>query len=236
MTKVIVAKSLDPLTIAYPKNNCETADSVGMINQPCNVDGQYYAVNPLVLRIEDYQPVRMTERELRSPPRFLQTSKGQLNKDLNLPFGYMRFVSKMLLKCLQYSNLGGNPRAYGIFQEPDYKAMSELGEDQVKQFLRELSELIWEAYDVEWWFILKERAYHRRRNTNWTGFDNVDLTLANFPANVTEYDEWSRHWGNHGLVECSVNYSNEEPEILNLGEQRSAFMVNIASYLTQPIN
>ena len=132
----------------------------------------------------------ITEQQLRKPPAFLNPARGQLNNLLNMPSAYFRFSSQMLMLCMHYGN--GEPAAfaYGAFEEPDYARLASLNEEEIVLFLEELGKIIWTAYDVEWWFILKERAFQRRKLTGWTGFDNVPLELGFFPATVDEYREW----------------------------------------------
>ena len=187
---------------------------------PARSDAEYYAINPLALKIERQYSLRITERQLRSPPEFLQTSQGQLKKVLNLPFAYFRFRSKIHACTLKYSNPDTEtPDYYGAFEEPNYVVLGAMTPLDIALFQERLGQIIWESYDTEFWFILKERAYQRTRNTGWVGFENVDLDLANFPATVEEYGRWIAPQGMDPLTGFpSTEFMNRRPEIKTVGK------------------
>jgi hypothetical protein len=188
---------------------------------PCSPSSEYYALRPALLHVENYGRlayVRLSEKELRSPPRFLQTSRGQLQKVLNAPFAFYRYLSKIHLLTLQYSDLESTPLAYGAMEEPDYLALAGMDLENFTEFQESIARLIWEAYDVEWWLIIKERASHRRAHTRWDGFPEVLLDLSDFPVTVQEYRTWSVPQMANPLLKTSTKFGNGKPEIVDLGE------------------
>jgi hypothetical protein len=199
--------------------NQKTDADANFIDQPCSTSLEYYGLSPLVLGIEVQQPGRLNERQLRSPPRFLQTAAGQLHKVLNLPFAYFRFSSKMHMLTLHFSS--GRPEGqytYGAFQEPSYGDLADLDENAVKDFQSQIADIIWQAYHVEWWFIVKERAYQRKRNTRWDGFESVALELGNFPGTVNAYRAWNAPQLLSPLLKISTKFGNGVAEICDLGK------------------
>ena len=161
---------------------------------------------------------RLTERSLRNPPKFLQTSQGELHKVLYVPFGYFRLASKIHVCTLKYSDLTTEVGFYGAFQEPCYEVLASMNPINVEKFQMEIGRCIWEAYDVEFWFIMKERAYQRRRNTQWDGFENVNLALASFPSTDRQYKRWSQSQLANPLFKTSTRFLNGTPEITDLGK------------------
>jgi hypothetical protein len=170
----------------------------------------------LMLR-ETYVPA--TEKDLRSPPGFLQTGGGHLHKLLFMPFSFFRFLSKIQILVHEYSNPGtAQPKGYGVFEEPKYDVLAAMSEANVRSLQTAIARLLWEAYDVEWWFIIKERAIHRRKNTKWQGYPDVKKDLASFPTTEAGYRQWRAcQLGLPLLVTCH-RFDNGQAEISDAGE------------------
>jgi hypothetical protein len=107
---------------------------------------------------------------------------------------------------------------YGAFEEPSYESLAALDPVAVKDFQAQIANIIWEAYNVEWWFIVKERAFQRKRNTRWDGFETVDLKLLSFPSTVGAYREWSVAQVQNPLLKVSTKFGNGVSEVCDLGE------------------
>jgi hypothetical protein len=183
-----------------------------------------FALHPLVIPLSCEVPVGAAEQELRRPPPFLQTVSGQLQQHLFLPFSFCRFLSKMQTLALQCSfpRTTPNRRAFGQFEEPDHKVLAGMDLLDSLLFQREISACVWEARRVEWWFITKERAFHRRKNTGWRGFDAVPLDLANFPHTQEGFSDWMLPQGGFPLLqERSTKFDNGVPETSDAGESAS---------------
>jgi hypothetical protein len=196
---------------------CFSLPVVPLTAEPCSNQWEYYGVCPLVLPIVRYEPGRLVERELRSPPPFLQATAGRLYNLLHLPFAYFRHCSRMHVLTLAYSDLDRQPGFYGSFEGPNYAALADLPPCEVRRFQESIIDILWEAYDNEWWFIIKSRAYHRHRNTKWEGFPAVDTTLQNFPCTVNSYKEWSRPQAADPLLKTSTKFANGISEVKDLG-------------------
>jgi hypothetical protein len=194
-------------------------DQVQLTSQvPARTDGEFYALHPTVFGIllRD-EPLKLAESHLRSPPRFLQTNRGQLHKVLNCPFPVYRLLAKMHAMALRYTDPDESPIAYGTFEEPDYQALAQMQPAEVEKFMTGMCEIIWEGYHIEWWFIIKERAYQRKHNTQWDGFDNVDLALGSFPSTVSQYKAWVLPQLANPLLEPSTKFNNGRAQVLDSG-------------------
>jgi hypothetical protein len=182
---------------------------------------EYYTVHPLVIPMYCVPPSRATVQELRRPPGFLQTVSGQLRKDLYLPFSFYRFLSQIQMLALKASYPDSHVGGYGSFQDPLYHVLAQMGPEDAIHFQRQIAKCIWEAYDVEWWFIIKERAYHRRRNTRWAGFAGVQLELNKFPTTEAGYIEWMQTQLATPLLARSIRFDNGTVEISDPGKSAS---------------
>jgi hypothetical protein len=191
-----------------------------LLGPNCCQEGEHYAVNPLMLLLEGPQPggSRVAESLLRKPPQFLQPARGKLNPVLNLPSAFFRFSSQMHMLTLKACDPPGMDIQHGVFEEPDYDRLSLLSKLEAEALLEELAMIIWKAYDVEWWFIIKARSFNRRKETNWAGHDNVPLALEDFPATLDEHTTWTADQMMMPLLKTSSKFSNGIPEICDLGE------------------
>jgi hypothetical protein len=183
-----------------------------------SLEGEYYVIHPrlILMLVEEHK--LSTEKQLRAPPKFLQTGGGRLHKLLFRPFSFYRFLSKIQLLALEYSNPGIQPLGYGVFEEPKFEVLAAMSEAQVGEFQERIAWLLWEAYDVEWWFILKERAIHRRKFTKWRGFPNVKTDLASFPTTEASFHEWSALQLGTPLLKSSTRFNNGTVEITDPGK------------------
>ena len=178
----------------------------------------FYTVHPLVIPLYTEPPLQAKEKDVRRPPRFLQTVSCQLKKHLNCPFAYYRFLSQIQILALSASHPGSEAQAYGAFEEPLYEVLACMEPAEVLRFQKMISKSVWEAYDVEWWFIIKERAYQRRRNTRWSGFDNVKLDLVSFPSTEASFKTWLETQFGAPLLTSSRRFENGTVEISDHGE------------------
>jgi hypothetical protein len=188
-----------------------------LVGPPAGNNWTYYGLEPLVLPIPCDQPI-LEERTLRSPPSFLQTNGRQLNKVLNCPFAYYRLWAKIRMLAMVYSYPNEDKSFYGAFREPSHEALATLSTEQTAQFQEAIAIIVWEAYDIEWWFIFKERAFQRRQNTNWDGCDNVPKALSRFPVTKDSYDAWMAPQLRRPLLQSSLKYNNGISEINSLGK------------------
>jgi hypothetical protein len=156
--------------------------------------------------------------DVRKPPSFLQISSGQLRKQLFLPFSFYRHLAQMKTLALKESNPASFVSGYGAFEEPHYDVLGAMELVDVELFQSQIAACIWEAYDVEWWFIVKERAYHRKRNTRWLGFPNVELALGSFPRTENGYAVWRALQLAQPLLAHSSKLENGKVEIADIGK------------------
>jgi hypothetical protein len=182
------------------------------------VGRDYYTLSPLVIPLFTAPRLAAKEIDLRKPPSFLQTSGGKLKKDLFLPFSFYRFLAQIKTLALTASHPTTPRSSFGAFEEPRYDVLAQMLEVDVYLFQINIARCIWEAYDIEWWFIVKERAYQRRRNTAWRGFAGVKKELIHFPKTESEYQDWRDFQGAHPLLARSTSLENGKIEISDVGK------------------
>ena len=83
----------------------------------------------------------------------------------------------------------------GFFDEPDYRALSFLSENQRKILLKKLVGIACDAYDTEWWYIILTRAIFLQRKT--ASFSTMEYPKEKkyFPRTRYEYQEFLHRRG-----------------------------------------
>jgi hypothetical protein len=165
---------------------------------------------------EPYLPA--SEKDLRSPPKFLQAGGGRMHKLLFMPFAFFRFLSKIQILAHQYSNPLITHDGYGVFEEPKPEVLAAMTQADALKFQKEIAWLLWEAYDAEWWFILKERVIGRKKHSNWQGSPNVKKDLASFPTTEAGFHAWRASQLALPLLVQSTRFDNGTVELSDAGK------------------
>ena len=157
---------------------------------------------------------RLTENDLKRVPRHTQTLGGQMAKDSILPKAEEHLKAKIAQAFFEFSerevvSIRGNSNPYTIplFQKRHYRLKKYRFKtvEQIQAFYDTLSCIMWEAYDLSWYAVWKQRKWFRTKNeVNF--FTNADMSLENFPTTKKSFDLW--HQSQIGPDSCTLVQSN----------------------------
>jgi hypothetical protein len=188
-------------------------------NEETSLAGTTWGLDSKLLDLPTYTRISLppAEERLRSAPPHIQALSGQMRNRLISPHSYYRYTG--LIQRQLYSATHFDPeeplntRRIGLFDEPDYDALSKLAPEVVHQILKRFAKFIWDAYDCEWWFLILNHASQKVAEGRFNPNNPIKKRLKDFPRTNDTFVEWDRHAGNRSLFTPSEAWRNETTEI-----------------------
>ena len=159
---------------------------------------------------------KITEEQLKRSPACIQSLRGELRNKLNMPVGYFAFtgrIKQILFKFDRVFNTTGN----GFFDEVNHAKLASISDEQRVRMFEHIAQVCCDAYDAEWWFIIRERTCHEMNHTNWSPSSTTTNKLVDFPQTVKTYQKWVAAQGTF-WIQPSVSYIHSTPEIVDRGK------------------
>jgi hypothetical protein len=177
-----------------------------------------WGLDPKLLDLPRYNRIEniSAEQGLRSAPPHIQQLSGQMRNRLISPHSYYRYTG--LIQRRLYEATHERPEGFGnwdigLFDEPDYDALSQLSILKVLNLLKQIAKYIWDAYDCEWWFLVLDHASRKEAEGTFRPTNPILKRLKDFPRTNDTFIVWDRHGGNRSLFTESENWKNEKIEI-----------------------
>lgn len=177
-----------------------------------------WGMDPKLLDLPTYTRISIppTERGLRSAPPHIQQLGGQMRNRLISPHSYYRYtglIQRQLYEATHTRSTGELVAKIGLFDEPDFVALSELPNEIVIKLLKRLAKYIWDSYDCEWWFLILDHASQKSAEGNFHPTNPIQKRLREFPRTNDTFIEWERQAGNRSLFTQTENWRNEKTEL-----------------------
>ena len=105
-------------------------------------------------------PLRMQEDDIKSRnTEYIQMYLNDSTREIKLMNHYVFLLGRILSIFWHYQGLatGTDPKP-SLFELPDFDILAGMSEDLKRMMLHELSKIVSNAYDLEWWFLARQRS------------------------------------------------------------------------------
>jgi hypothetical protein len=206
---------------------------ISLLEQEKELMGLEFGLDPALLRLALLSADVGQRTELNRLPNYMQQLRGQYAKLVHMPTAYIRFIGKVN-RLLQWTgrdedDLGDEVDEYqvGAFTLVPYSKIALLDDDGVKELLGMLAKLCWEAYDMEWWFIITEKTRQWARSpTSLISLSELDVRRISFPRTVNEFTTYRQSNGGHVIFNLSSTYNTGMIEITDTGMKDCAMKLS----------
>lgn len=187
--------------------------------------GLDFGLDPKLLSLPQYTGLEHMEVQLRRSPRHIQQLGGQMRNMVQSPNSYYHYTGKALRMLLVASTppatiVAADPK-FGLFENPDFKAIGLLPLEAKHKLLDDVAQLVWDCYDVEWWLMVTEYAKVSVDHRNFVISRPFQKTLRTFPRTVDSFELWEEAYGARStFFTLSRNFNQNVPEIVTNGTSR----------------
>jgi hypothetical protein len=183
-----------------------------------------FGLDPKLLSLPQYTSLENMELQLRRSPRHIQQLGGQMRNLVQSPNSYYHYTGKALRMLLLASappdaSLAADELQFGLFENPDFKAIAALPVQRKVALLNDVAQLVWDCYDVEWWLMVTEYAKVSVDHRSFQISRPFRKTLETFPRTVDSFVQWEEAYGARStFFTVSRNFNHNVPEIVTNGE------------------